>query len=886
MKLKLIIILIMASTCIAAVREPYLGPSGGSLKIHGALKLYEDLELAKVGHHLAFRSEGGNLHFIPHNEFNGEISTTVAELIHAYAYFNRMIQQSDNTGSWTGTTFEYTTQPSAHMLVSKVYLQTDSTAATEPVKVCIWEGTDDTGVLVFDQTYPASVFIASTEIEEEQMGLVEYDAGVDYFIRYLSGANFSLKLNDPNTVPWLAYDVSLLRKENLLQTKEWVDGDTWAVGDYFIDSRKINVCNTAGVQSGTFASNAALWDLIGQGLNSSDRIISADGDTHAIASNDVFDVNRDGNLVIACNWLNTAIKAPTSPNTKMAVRNDYAHIDYDGITRLNIDSVDCELLSPNRNTYIHIRNSRVDIKQSGDNRLKIDASLSYIRSPNTQNDITINDTKTKITQGGVSRFEVDAVYSTVFSPDRTNWLQVGNDAANYNNGEILTVLDKGVVYGIAELDASGLVPTSQLPAYVDAIVEYASLVALQTADPQEANKIYITTDDNKMYRYTGTAGSYGEISPTIVLGTTNTTAYRGDRGLIAYDHSQTVHDTDKIISPDGLSNLTITNTSLIHNDGVDRLQINEGFTALKSPDGNVGLVVSNTGALYGVTEIATVDDLHAEYTHPTGDGNSHVPANSTTNDGKVLTASAIAGTYTWETPTVGDGTGDVIGPSSSIDYRVPTFNGTTGKLLRESQVSIGPSGDVLGVNSMVIDQLYLTDNVITKTGTGGSLTITDTVTGIVSDGGSYMAVMDGVATFFDAVRDRFYIDPTETKMVSPDGTNALTVDNNGVDINAYTKLGSAAPAIKMKKLTGTTPAVEGNSVTIAHGLTGSKILAVDVLVGYSSNVNNGMPPGYIRATGYEYYSYHTSSGVVVFLSATNSERILSDTIRILITYEE
>lgn len=34
--------------------------------------------------------------------------------------------------------------------------------------------------------------------------------------------------------------------------------------------------------------------------------------------------------------------------------------------------------------------------------------------------------------------------------------------------------------------------------------------------------------------------------------------------------------------------------------------------------------------------------------HPTGDGNQHVPANSTTNLGKVLTSSAVAGTYTWE----------------------------------------------------------------------------------------------------------------------------------------------------------------------------------------------------------------------------------------------
>lgn len=39
------------------------------------------------------------------------------------------------------------------------------------------------------------------------------------------------------------------------------------------------------------------------------------------------------------------------------------------------------------------------------------------------------------------------------------------------------------------------------------------------------------------------------------------------------------------------------------------------------------------------------------YTHPTGDGNLHIPANGTTNNGKILTAGASAGTYTWETNT-------------------------------------------------------------------------------------------------------------------------------------------------------------------------------------------------------------------------------------------
>jgi hypothetical protein len=47
------------------------------------------------------------------------------------------------------------------------------------------------------------------------------------------------------------------------------------------------------------------------------------------------------------------------------------------------------------------------------------------------------------------------------------------------------------------------------------------------------------------------------------------------------------------------------------------------------------------------------------YSHPTGDGNLHVPANGTTNSGKVLTAGASAGVYTWQTST-GSGTGSGI----------------------------------------------------------------------------------------------------------------------------------------------------------------------------------------------------------------------------------
>jgi hypothetical protein len=68
-------------------------------------------------------------------------------------------------------------------------------------------------------------------------------------------------------------------------------------------------------------------------------------------------------------------------------------------------------------------------------------------------------------------------------------------------------------------------------------------------------------------------------------------------------------------------------------------------------------------------KIAFAESLHAAVTvtspiavtgqalsHVDTDGNKHVPSNSTTNSGKVLTASGTAGTYTWETPATGGGT--------------------------------------------------------------------------------------------------------------------------------------------------------------------------------------------------------------------------------------
>ena len=80
----------------------------------------------------------------------------------------------------------------------------------------------------------------------------------------------------------------------------------------------------------------------------------------------------------------------------------------------------------------------------------------------------------------------------------------------------------------------GLVPANQLPSYVDDVLEFANLASFPLLG--EASKLYIAIDTNLVYRWSGS--TYAVTSSSLALGETSTTAYRGDRGKTAYDHSQ------------------------------------------------------------------------------------------------------------------------------------------------------------------------------------------------------------------------------------------------------------------------------------------------------------------------------------------------------------
>ena len=138
---------------------------------------------------------------------------------------------------------------------------------------------------------------------------------------------------------------------------------------------------------------------------------------------------------------------------------------------------------------------------------------------------------------------------TALTPDVNHVVDItkaGLGLDNVLNVEQIPASEKGVAGGVATLDNEGKVPSSQLPAYVDDVIEgyyYNSKFYRDSSHTEEitpsAGIIYLDLPNNKTYRWSGS--QYTLIASDLALGETSSTAYQGDRGKIAYDHSQTAH---------------------------------------------------------------------------------------------------------------------------------------------------------------------------------------------------------------------------------------------------------------------------------------------------------------------------------------------------------
>lgn len=163
---------------------------------------------------------------------------------------------------------------------------------------------------------------------------------------------------------------------------------------------------------------------------------------------------------------------------------------------------------------------------------------------------------------------------------------------------------KGQPGGLAELDSTGKVPAAQLPSYVDDVLEFSTKD--QFPQTGETGKIYVAKDTNLTYRWTGT--QYLEISQSLALGETPSTAYPGDKGKANRDalNSMPTKLTSYLTPTTSTGELVKINYKYTSKDGLNYGPLQDDNIDIPSA------TTTNAGAMSAIDK-GRLDDLYNEF---------------------------------------------------------------------------------------------------------------------------------------------------------------------------------------------------------------------------------------------------------------------------------
>ena len=245
---------------------------------------------------------------------------------------------------------------------------------------------------------------------------------------------------------------------------------------------------------------------------------------------------------------------------------------------------------------------------SGNLEVKKDAPLEARSLVNSYADLVKPETWTD-EQGGIWKYDCmlvsckdrpGKIYQLSPGADYTresSWILIG-DTSELNSKVQQFINSKGAPNGLASLNESGVIPSTQLPSYVDDVVEVAAFSNLPSKG--ESGKIYIVTSTNIQYRWSGTA--YVEISKSIALGETSSTAYPGDKGKATTDVVNSLSDTlvnDVLVAQSNQNSVSLTIKS------ITKTTANKDKQLLLA-DGDPILLTDGTPILLGDSESARI----------------------------------------------------------------------------------------------------------------------------------------------------------------------------------------------------------------------------------------------------------------------------------------
>lgn len=323
------------------------------------------------------------------------------------------------------------------------------------------------------------------------------------------------------------------------------------------------------------------------------------------------------------------VKSTTTGKT--ANRDYYVEVDpKNGTMKVNVPWTD------NNTTYSIATSSTPGLVKLGNdtvqstaaNGVTKTASRTYAVQKNSNNQLVVNvpwtDTKTTV-DSALSSTSTNPVQNKVIFTALNNKINTSDFNAM-----------KGVTNGLATLDSNGKVPSSQLPSYVDDVIEgyyynskFYKESSYTTEIDGESGKIYTDLGNNKTYRWSGT--TYTEISASLALGETSSTAYPGNKGAANASnitHLQGYFDNGKAIyAINDASGHKITDTYATK-------------SALSTTNTNVSTNASNITTLQGyfdghghansslTTDTATKDAngniIHSTYLTKTDASNTYV----------------------------------------------------------------------------------------------------------------------------------------------------------------------------------------------------------------------------------------------------------------------
>lgn len=255
---------------------------------------------------------------------------------------------------------------------------------------------------------------------------------------------------------------------------------------------------------------------------------------------------------------------------------------------------------------------------------------------------------------------------------------------------------KGQPGGLAELDSTGKVPAAQLPSYVDDVLEFSTKD--QFPQTGETGKIYVAKDTNLTYRWTGT--QYLEISQSLALGETPSTAYPGDKGKANRDalNSMPTKLTSYLTPTTSTGELVKINYKYAAKDGLNYGPLQDDNIDIPSA------TTTNAGAMSAIDK-GRLDDLYNEF------GSIQNPGDKLDSLPKNLVTGVDATSRNATSVTINYKQSDLSTASNS--YANPITKSQTIPSANQTQAGVMTASDKQNLDVNIPDRITNLDNKVT-----------------------------------------------------------------------------------------------------------------------------------------------------------------------------